>query len=111
MLSILVSSRAGLSHAPRWNKVTGSLPTWMKRLRQGGLGIGSTLGYMRAGVSSREVFELQRLAGMYGRFINIHFRLTPGDDVQEVMGIQEMLANAAALGSPAIAASFQQPRV
>jgi len=78
-------------------------------LRQGGLGIGSTLGYMRAGVSSREVFELQRLAGRYGRFINMHFRLTPGDDVQEVMGIQEMLANAAALDSPAIAAHFNNP--
>jgi cytosine/adenosine deaminase-related metal-dependent hydrolase len=78
-------------------------------LRQGGLGIGSTLGYMRAGVSSREIFELQRLAGRYGRYINMHFRLTPGDDVQEVMGIQEMLANAAALGSPAIAAHFNNP--
>jgi len=78
-------------------------------LRQGGLGIGSTLGYMRAGVSSREVFELQRLSGNYGRFINIHFRLTPGDDVQEVMGIQEMLANAAALNAPAIAAHFNNP--
>jgi cytosine/adenosine deaminase-related metal-dependent hydrolase len=78
-------------------------------LRQGGLGIGSTVGYMRAGVSSREIFELQRLAGKYGRYINMHFRLTPGDDVQEVMGIQEMLANAAALGSPAIAAHFNNP--
>lgn len=78
-------------------------------LRQGGLGIGSTVGYMRAGVSSREIFELQRLAGMYGRYINMHFRLTPGNDVQEVMGIQEMLANAAALGSPAIAAHFNNP--
>ncbi len=78
-------------------------------LRKGGLGIGSTVGYMRAGVSSREIFELQRLAGKYGRYINMHFRLTPGDDVQEVMGIQEMLANAAALGAPAIAAHFNNP--
>lgn len=78
-------------------------------LRQGGLGIGSTVGYMRAGVSSREIFELQRLSGKYGRYINMHFRLTPGDDVQEVMGIQEMLANAASLGAPAIAAHFNNP--
>ena len=60
-------------------------------------------------MSSREIFELQRLAGKYGRYINMHFRLTPGNDVQEVMGIQEMLANAAALGSPAIAAHFNNP--
>lgn len=32
-------------------------------LRQGAIGIGSTLGYMRSGVSSREVYELQKLSG------------------------------------------------
>ena len=78
-------------------------------LRQGGLGIGSTVGYMREGVSSREIFELQRLGGLYGRFIDMHFRFTPGDDVGETIGIQEMLANAAALGTPAIAAHFNNP--
>ncbi len=78
-------------------------------LQQGGLGIGSTVGYMREGVSTREIFELQKLSGRYGRFINMHFRYTPGDDVGEVNGIQEMLANAAALGSPAIAAHFNNP--
>lgn len=78
-------------------------------LRQGALGIGSTLGYMRAGVSSREIFELQKLAGLYGRQIGMHFRLTPGSDVDEVLGIQEMLANAAALGTPAVAMHFNNP--
>src|SRR5210317_1384246 len=75
-------------------------------LQQGGLGIGSTVGYMREGVSAREIFELQKLSGRYGRFINMHFRYTPGDDVGETNGIQEMLANAAALGAPALAAHF-----
>ena len=78
-------------------------------LQQGGLGIGSTVGYMRAGVSAREIFELQKLGGRYGRFIAMHFRYTPGDDTTEVNGIQEMLANAAALGTPAIAAHFNNP--
>src|SRR5210317_2211950 len=78
-------------------------------LQQGGLGIGSTVGYMREGVSAREIFELQKLSGRYGRFINMHFRYTPGDDVGETNGIQEMLANAAALGTPAIAAHFNNP--
>jgi len=36
-------------------------------LQAGGLGIGSTLGYMRDGVSGREFFELQKLAGLFGR--------------------------------------------
>ncbi|MBC2734059.1 MAG: hydrolase [Desulfobacteraceae bacterium] len=78
-------------------------------LAQGGLGIGSTVGYMRAGVSAREIFELQKLGGRYGRFIAMHFRYTPGDDTTEVNGIQEMLANAAALGTPAIASHFNNP--
>lgn len=78
-------------------------------LRKGSLGVGSTVGYMRAGVSSREIFELQKLAASYGRQIGMHFRLTPGNDVDEVMGIQEMLANAAALGAPAIALHFNNP--
>ena len=78
-------------------------------LRQGGIGIGSTLGYMREGVSAREIYELQKLSGLYGRQISIHFRRTPGNDVDEVNGIQEMLANAAALGTPAIAAHFNNP--
>jgi len=78
-------------------------------LRQGGIGIGSTVGYMRAGVSSREIYELQKLSARYGRQIGMHFRLTPGSDVDEVMGIQEMLANAAALGAPALACHFNNP--
>ncbi|MFC1824078.1 amidohydrolase family protein [Thermodesulfobacteriota bacterium] len=78
-------------------------------LQQGGLGVGSTVGYMREGVSAREIFELQKLSGRYGRFIDMHFRYTPGDDTGEINGIQEMLANAAALGTPAIAAHFNNP--
>ncbi len=78
-------------------------------LRAGGLGIGSTLGYMRDGVSAREVFELQKLAGLYGRQTGFHFRYTPGTEVTESNGIQEMLANAAALGAPALACHFNNP--
>ncbi len=80
-------------------------PSWPS-LAAGGLGIGSTLGYMRDGVSAREFFELQRLAGHYGRQTGAHFRYTPGTDVTEANGIQELLANAAALGAPALACHF-----
>jgi cytosine/adenosine deaminase-related metal-dependent hydrolase len=78
-------------------------------LAAGAIGMGSTLGYMRDGVSPREVFELQRLAGLYGRPSAFHFRYTPGTDTTEANGIQEMLANAAALGAPAIACHFNNP--
>ena len=78
-------------------------------LRVGGLGIGSTLGYMRDGVSAREVFEVQKLAAFYGRQTGFHFRYTPGTETTEANGIQEMLANAAALGAPALACHFNNP--
>ena len=75
----------------------------------GALAMGSTLGYMRDGASAREVFEIQRVAGRYGRPSAFHFRYTPGTDTSEANGIQEMLANAAALGAPAIACHFNNP--
>jgi hypothetical protein len=78
-------------------------------LQAGGLGIGSTLGYMRDGVSAREFFEVQRLAGLYGRQTAAHFRYTPANDTLETNGIQELLANASALGSPALACHFNNP--
>jgi len=78
-------------------------------LAAGALGIGSTLGYMRNGVSAREFFEVQRIAGRYGRQTGAHFRYTPGTEVTESNGIQELLANAAALGAPALANHFNNP--
>jgi len=78
-------------------------------LTAGGLGIGSTLGYMRDGVSARELFEIQKLASLYGRQTGAHFRYTPGTDTTESNGIQELLANAAALGAPALACHFNNP--
>ena len=78
-------------------------------LQAGWVGIGSTLGYMRDGVSARELFEVQRLAGLYGRQSAAHCRYTPGTEVTETNGIQELLANAAALGAPAIACHFNNP--
>ena len=78
-------------------------------LAAGAVGIGSTLGYMRDGASAREVYEIQRVAARYGRPCGFHFRYTPGTDTSEVNGIQEMLANAAAVGAPAIACHFNNP--
>ncbi len=78
-------------------------------LRLGAIGVGSTLGYMREGVSPREIFEIQKLSGSYGRQTGLHVRGTPGTDVDEVNGHQEALANAAALNAPAIAMHFNNP--
>ncbi len=78
-------------------------------LKEGALGIGSTLGYMREGVSAREFFEVQKLAALYGRQTGAHFRYTPGTDTTETNGIQELLANAVALDAPALACHFNNP--
>lgn len=85
------------------------LRTMDEGLQAGALGVGSTLGYMRDAVSAREAFEMQKLAGAYGRQTGYHFRYTPGTEITEANGIQELLANAAALGAPAIACHFNNP--
>ena len=78
-------------------------------LRMGAIGVGSTVGYMREGVSARELFEIQKLSASYGRQVGLHVRGTPGTDVEETNGNQELMANAAALRAPAIAMHFNNP--
>ncbi len=85
------------------------LRTMDEGLQVGAVGVGSTLGYMRNGVSAREAFEIQKLSAAYGRQAGFHFRYTPGTETTEANGIQELLANAVALGAPAIACHFNNP--
>jgi hypothetical protein len=66
-------------------------------LRAGAIGIGSTVGYLREGSTAREMFEVQRVAANYSRQTSVHLRYTPGDNTTEVLGAQEILANALAL--------------
>ena len=77
-------------------------------LRQGALGNCSTLGYW-PGALAREMFEVQKLAGRYGRFTAVHTRYTPGTSTTEVNGAQEILANAVALDAPAVINHFNNP--
>ena len=77
-------------------------------LRAGALGNSSTLGYW-PGALAREMFEVQRLAGNYGRFTAVHTRYTPGTATTEANGVQEILANALALGAPAMICHFNNP--
>ncbi len=77
-----------------------------KGLQAGAPGIGSTVGYMREGVSSREMFEVQKVAARYGRPTGAHTRYTLGTDTAENNGAQELVANALALGAPAIVLHF-----
>ncbi|MDW4547739.1 aminoacylase [Defluviimonas sp. D31] len=80
-----------------------------KGLQAGAVGIGSTVGYMRSGVSAREMFEVQKVGARYGRATGAHTRYTLGNDTSEVNGAQELIANAITLGAPAIALHFNNP--
>lgn len=80
-----------------------------KGLQAGAVGIGSTVGYMREGVSSREMYEVQKVGARYGRPTGAHTRYTLGTDTTEVNGAQELVANALALDAPAIVLHFNNP--
>jgi len=80
-----------------------------KGLQDGGLGIGSTLGYMRDGVTSREMYEVQKVAARYGRHTAVHTRFTPDNATFENLGAQEIIANALALKAPATINHYNNP--
>jgi len=80
-----------------------------KGLQAGAPGIGSTVGYMRSGVSAREMYEVQKVGARYGRPTGAHTRYTLGTDTSEVNGAQELIANAIALNAPAIVLHYNNP--
>jgi len=80
-----------------------------KGLQDGGVGIGSTVGYMREGVTTREMYEVQKVAARYNRHTAVHTRFTPDDAVFENLGAQEVIANALALGAPATINHYNNP--
>ena len=78
-------------------------------LQAGGLGIGSTVGYMRDGVTTREMFEVQKVAARYGRHTAVHTRFTPDSATFENLGTQEVIANALALDAPLTVNHYNNP--
>jgi hypothetical protein len=71
-------------------------------LREGAIGIGSTVGYMSTGVSSYEMFEVQRAGARYGRPTAFHGRLhgSTKPPVEAQMGFNEVFTNAFLLDAP-----------
>ncbi len=80
-----------------------------KGLQDGGIGIGSTAGYMRYGVTTREMYEVQKVGARWGRHTGVHTRFTPDDATFENLGAQEIIANALALDAPAVINHFNNP--
>jgi len=73
-----------------------------EELRAGALGIGSTMGYMQNGVTTFELFQVQKVAANYRRTFASHVRLlgntTP--PTEGTLGALEQLANGIALNQP-----------
>lgn len=77
-------------------------------LRQGAIGVASTVGYI-PGATAREMLEVQKVGANYGRFTAVHLRYTPGTITTEPNGAQEIIANAVSLGAPAIINHYNNP--
>ena len=76
-----------------------------ENLRQGALGVGSTIGYMAKGISTDEMFEAQRAAARYGRLTAAHVRFLGNisPPTEGTLGFDEVFSNAVALHAPLIA--------
>ena len=71
-------------------------------LRLGALGVGSTIGYAREGITTYEMFEAQKAAARYGRLTSAHHRFHPSASTptETQTGVNELLANAMVLNAP-----------
>jgi len=71
-------------------------------LKAGALGIVSTTGYMDKGVTTLELFNVQRVAANYGRLYASHVRLlgNTSPPTEGTLGAFEQIANGVALNQP-----------
>ena len=75
-----------------------------EELRAGALGIGSTTGYMANGVTTFELFNVQKTSANYGRLYASHVRLLGNSKppTEATLGAFEEIANGVALNQPLI---------
>ncbi|NOD62393.1 amidohydrolase family protein [Ruegeria sp. HKCCD6109] len=87
------------SNREQMNEITSQLD---EGLRLGALGVGSTIGYARKGITTYEMFEAQRAAARYGRLTSVHHRFHPSASTptETQTGVNEILVNAMVLGAP-----------
>jgi N-acyl-D-aspartate/D-glutamate deacylase len=75
-----------------------------EELRAGAVGIASTTGYMANGVTTLELFNVQKVAANYGRLYASHVRLLGNSNppTEATLGAFEQIANGVALNQPLI---------
>ena len=73
-----------------------------ENLRQGALGIGSTVGYASTGIITYEMFEAQRTAARYGRLTAAHtrFHVQNKPPTEAPLAFDELFTNASLLDAP-----------
>ncbi len=88
-----------VSDVEQMNEITRILD---ENLRQGALCIGNTTGYAATGISSYEMFEVQKAAARYGRPVASHTRFHGGTRPpnEAPMAFNELFTNAALLNAP-----------
>jgi N-acyl-D-aspartate/D-glutamate deacylase len=87
------------SSVQQMNKITDTLD---EGLRQGALGVASTIGYAQKGIMTYEMLEAQRAGARYGRLTSVHHRFHPSaaTPTEAPTGVNEVLMNAIALQAP-----------
>jgi len=71
-------------------------------MRDGGITVNSTVGYMAYGVPTNEMFLLQKISKKYNRFFGCHTRFGPTESLplHYSLGTREVIANAVVLDAP-----------
>jgi N-acyl-D-aspartate/D-glutamate deacylase len=78
-----------------------------KNLRQGALGVGTTVGYMADSVSSAELIGLRELTAKYGRFTHDHVRfMSQAAPMSGMIAVQEVVDPALIYGGGTIIAHY-----
>ena len=88
-----------VSNSDQINEITRLLDA---DLRAGALCAGTTVGYAFVGISTRELFEVQRAAARYGRPLAGHSRFhgNTATPTEAPLGFDEVFANAVVLDAP-----------
>ena len=92
-------------HPRNWNRF------WKrssKGIRQGGLGVGTPIGYATAGLNAYEVNQAWRLAGKYGLFATVHGRFSSQAlPTEGILGTLEAIASASMHGAGILVHHYQ----
>jgi len=91
------------SSIEQMNQITARID---EELRQGALGVGCLFAYMARGVSTYEMYAVQRTAARYGRLSDFHHRFHPSakTPTEAPLGFDEVFTNAFLTDAPLLIA-------